>query len=140
MTKPQIWVAAFLVLFILLFLLQRLTNEPGTEKKSPMNSPVTQQNMSSNKDMTPTELIDKLGCKNCHGTDLAGTNKAPSLINIKQYWSKDQLTNYLRNPSSFMSSDRFQEYQKKYPDMVMPSFNNIDVKELGKVAEYLLSQ
>lgn len=140
MTKPQIWVAAFLVLFILLFLLQRLTNEPGTEEKSQMNSPVTQQDMSSNKDMTPAELVGRLGCTNCHGADLAGTNRAPSLKNVKQYWSKDQLVNYFRNPSSYMSSDRFQEYQKKYPDMVMPSFNNIDVKELGRVAEYLLSQ
>ncbi|HSD64273.1 MAG TPA: cytochrome c [Ignavibacteriaceae bacterium] len=140
MTKPQIWVAAFLALFVLLFLLQRMTNEPRTDEKSPMSSPVTQQDMSSGKDITPAELIDRLGCKNCHGNDLAGTNRAPSLTNLKQYWSKDQLTNYLRNPSSFMSSDRFQEYQKKYPDMAMPSFNNIDVKELGKVAEYLLNQ
>jgi cytochrome c2 len=139
MTKPQIWVAAFLVLFILLFLLQRATNEPPEETSGPVNSPVSQQDMASNKSMSPADLIDKLGCKNCHGTELEGTNKAPALRGLKQYWSKSQLTNYLRNPSSYMSSERFKEYERKYPDMVMPSFNNIGVQELGRIAEYLLS-
>jgi len=140
MTKPQIWVAAFLVLFFLLFFLQRLTNEPPEETKGPVNGPVSQQDMASNKNLSPAELIDRLGCRNCHGPNLTGTNMAPSLQGLKQYWSKDQLTNYLRNPSSFMSSDRFREYEKKYPNMPMPSFNNIDVKELGKIAGYLLNQ
>jgi hypothetical protein len=62
----------------------------------------------------------------------------PNLYNVKQYWTRDQLINYLRNPSSYMDSDRFQEYKKKYPGIIMPSFGEIDVKELGKIAEYLL--
>ncbi len=139
MTKPQIWVAAFLVLFILLFLLQRVTNEPGSKSTGPMNSPVSQQNMASNEDLSPVELINKLGCRNCHGQDLEGSRMAPSLQNLSQYWSKDQLTNYLRNPSSFMDGERFKAYQKEYPGMVMPSFTNINVQELGKISEYLLN-
>jgi mono/diheme cytochrome c family protein len=140
MTKPQIWVAAFLMLFILLFLLQKVTNEPARDTKGPMGNTVPQQNMASDEDTTPADLINRLGCKNCHGSDLAGTNVAPSLKGLKQFWSKDQLTNYLRNPSSYMDSDRFKTYQQKYPNMVMPSFSNINVQELGKVAEYLLNQ
>ncbi len=140
MTKPQIWVAAFLVLFMLLFLLQKVTNEPGRKTTGPTDSPVSQQNMASNENLSPAELINKLGCKNCHGQDLAGTKMAPSLQNLSQYWSKDQLTNYLRNPSSFMDGDRFKKYQQEYPGMVMPSFNNINVQELGKISDYLLNQ
>ncbi len=140
MTKPQIWVAAFLVLFMLLFLLQKVTNEPGRKTTGPANSPVSQQNMASNEDLSPVGLIDKLGCRNCHGQDLAGTKMAPSLQNLSQHWSKDQLTNYLRNPSSYMDDDRFKEYQQKYPGMVMPSFGNINVQELGKISEFLLNQ
>jgi cytochrome c553 len=139
MTKPQIWVAAFLVLFILLFLLQRATNEPGSKTTGPMSNPVS-QDMAANKNMSPPELINNLGCRNCHGQDLAGTKMAPSLLGLKKYWSKDQLVNYLRNPSSFMDSDRFQQYRQEYPNMVMPSFNNINVQELGKISEYLLKQ
>jgi cytochrome c553 len=140
MTKPQIWVAAFLVLFILLFLLQRATNEPERGSTGPMNNPASQQDMASNQDMTPADLITKLGCRNCHGQDLQGTRMAPSLAGLKQYWSKDQLTNYLRNPSSYRDSERFKEYEQQYPNMVMPSFNNINVQELGKISEYLLQQ
>jgi cytochrome c553 len=140
MTKPQIWVAAFLVLFFLLFFLQRVTNEPERKTTGPMSNPGSQQDMASNESMTPVELINKLGCRNCHGQDLAGTKMAPSLLGLQAYWSKDQLINYLRNPSSFMDSKRFQEYQQQYPNMVMPSFNNINVQELGKISEYLLTQ
>jgi len=39
-----------------------------------------------------------------------------------------------------MDADRFKEYQQQYPNMVMPSFNNINVQELGKISEYLLNQ
>ncbi len=140
MTKPQIWVAAFLVLFMLLFLLQRVTNEPASKNTGPMSGAVSQQNMASNENLSPVELINKLGCRNCHGQDLAGTKMAPSLQNLQQFWSKDQLTNYLRNPSSYMDGDRFKEYQREYPGMVMPSFNNINVQELGKISEFLLNQ
>jgi hypothetical protein len=66
--------------------------------------------------------------------------QAPSLIDIKGNWSKDKLINYLRNPESFMNGDRFQVYRQKYPGAIMPSFNNISVQELGKIAEYLLTQ
>ncbi len=140
MTKPQIWVAAFLVLFLLLFLLQRVAHEPERKSTGPVNNPASQQDMASNESMSPAELINKLGCRNCHGQDLAGTKSAPPLLGLQKFWSKDQLINYLRNPSSFMDSKRFQEYQQQYPNMVMPSFNNINVQELGKISEYLLTQ
>jgi len=135
MTKPQIWVAAFLALFILLFLLGRLTKEEDSENSIANTN--TQSNMSSG-DISGADLIARIGCINCHGNDLAGTEKGPSLVDIKKYWSRDQLINYLRNPNSFMSSERFQDYKAKYSNVIMPSYTNIDVKDLGKIAEYLL--
>jgi len=137
MTKPQIWVAAFLALFILLFLLGRLTKEEDSENSIANTNTVPQSNMSSG-DISGADLIARIGCINCHGNDLAGTEKGPSLVDIKKYWSRGQLINYLRNPNSFMSSERFQDYKEKYPNVVMPSYTNIDVKDLGKIAEYLL--
>ena len=140
MTKPQIWLAAFLFLFIFLFLLGRLTKGPREEKKQTSN-PVPQGEMSNqSQDLSPKDMMARLGCTGCHGVDLAGTMQAPSLIDIKGNWSKDKLINYLRNPESFMDSDRFQVYRQKYPGKIMPSFNNISVQELGKIAEYLLNQ
>ncbi len=137
MTKPQIWVAAFLALFVLLFLLERATEENKNENIPAASNPVPQTGMAS-ANATAGELIGRLGCVNCHGANLTGTQMGPNLKNVSQYWSRDKLINYLRNPSSFMSSARFKEYQEQFPNTIMPSFGNIDVKELGKIADYLL--
>ncbi len=139
MTKPQIWVAAFLFLFIVLFLLGRVTKkeEPMKDFSSMNNSPMGNQNSG---ELTGEKLFQSFGCVNCHGTDLNGTNSGPSLKNIKEFWSsRDNLINYLRNPNSFMDKDRFKEYREKYPNRIMPAFGNKDVKELGRIADYLLS-
>lgn len=133
MTKPQIWIAAFLTLFIILFLLQKLT-----EKKKTPQKPNIVMKSESQKAETPEGLIVSLGCITCHRADLTGTNNGPNLKNIKQYWSRKNLINYLRNPAANMSGDRFDEYKKKFPNFLMPSFGNVDVKKLGKIADYLL--
>ena len=140
MTKPQIWLAAFLFLFIFLFLLGRVTRTPREDKKSVTNTTPQGEMSNQSQDLDANGLMVRLGCTGCHGNDLNGTQMAPSLKNIKSFWSKDKLTNYLRNPESFMDSDRFKAYRDKYPGSVMPSFDNINVQELGKIAEYLISQ
>ena len=137
MTKSQIWVASFLVLFLILFFLGRVSKNVESESGPTSTNPMPQTNMTS-EELSGEELISKLGCINCHGNELNGTKMGPSLHAVKDNWSRDKLINYLRNPSSYMDSDRFKDYQTKYPGVIMPSFNNIQVKELGKVAEYLL--
>lgn len=139
MTKPQIWVAAFLLLFIVLFMIGRLTKEEEVMKDfSEMNNnPMGEQ---TTQELSGDKLVQSFGCSNCHGSDLAGTNMGPSLKGLKEFWSsRDNLINYLRNPNSFMDSDRFKEYKAKYPNGIMPSYGNKDVKDLGKIADYLLT-
>lgn len=141
MTKSQIWVAAFLGLFLLLFLLSRVTdNSDLFNKNKPGGTSMMGQSQQSGEHLSPAEMISSLGCVNCHGTDLSGTNKGPALVKLQDNWSRQELINYLRNPQSFMSSDRFQEYKKQYPGEMMPSFGNIDIKDLGKIADYLLER
>jgi len=139
MTKPQIWVAAFLLLFIVLFMIGRLTkeDEPMKDFSGMNNSPMSEQ---TSAELTGDKLIQSFGCTNCHGADLAGTNMGPSLKGLKEFWSsRDNLINYLRNPNSFMDSDRFKGYKAKYPNGIMPSYGNKDVKDLGKIADFLLT-
>ena len=140
MTKPQIWVAVFLLLFIVLFMIGRLTKEEEVMKDlSGMNNSSMGEQTTS--ELTGDKLIQTFGCINCHGADLAGTNMGPSLKGIKEFWSsRDNLINYLRNPNSFMDKDRFKEYKVKYPNGIMPSYGNKDVKDLGKIVDYLLTQ
>jgi Cytochrome c len=138
MTKPQIWVAAFLALFILLFVLSRVTKENKTTIDSAIGSPNPQSNMTS-QDLTAEQLISKLSCTTCHGTDLKGTKMGPSLYHAAEYWKRDDLINYLRNPTSFSDTKRFQKYEEQFPGMIMPTFGHINVKDLGKIADYLLT-
>jgi mono/diheme cytochrome c family protein len=139
MTKPQIWVAAFLAAFILLFILQKATKkeEAPRDFSSQMNNPMMEE---STTELTAAQLISNFGCTNCHGNDLAGTNLAPALKNLTQYWGKENLLNYLRNPNDFMNQKRFLEYKEKYRGQIMPSYGNKDIKDLGKIVDYLLSQ
>jgi mono/diheme cytochrome c family protein len=138
MTKPQIWIATFLALFILLFLLSRLTKDAETDQTLPsVESPVPQTGMTS-ENLSASELITKLGCITCHGTDLHGTRLGPALHNVSEYWSRDNLINYLRNPTSYADTERYKKLQEQYPGMIMPAFSHIEVKELGKIADYLM--
>jgi hypothetical protein len=141
MTKPQIWVAAFLAAFILLFMLQKLTKEEETPRdiSSQMNNQMTEENTTGS-DLTAEQLISNFGCTNCHGSDLAGTNLAPGLINLSQYWGKESLLNYLRNPNDFMNDERFKEYREKYSGQIMPPYGNKNIKDLGKIVDYLLTK
>jgi cytochrome c2 len=139
MTKPQIWVAAFLAAFILLFILQKATKkeEAARDLSSQMNNPMSEENAT---ELSGQQLINNFGCTNCHGNDLAGTNIAPALTNLTQFWGKESLLNYLRNPNDFMNQKRFQEYKEKYSGQIMPSYGNKDIKDLGKIVDYLLEQ
>jgi len=137
MTKPQIWVAAFLTLFILLFILGRLTKEE--EKFTP---PITQNftDETSTEDLTAEQLIARFGCTNCHGAEFNGTTQGPALVGISEKFSRKDLIAYFRNPQSFFNIDRFKEYREKYPNSMMPDFGNKDVKDLGKIADFLLNR
>ena len=140
MTKPQIWVAAFLAAFILLFILQKATKKEETPQRdlsSQMNNPMMEENKV---ELTAEQLINNFGCTNCHGTKLVGTALAPALRNLSQYWGKESLLSYLRNPNEFMDEERFKEYKEKYPGQIMPSFGNKNIKDLGKIVDYLLTQ
>ena len=139
MTKPQIWVAAFLVIFLLLFILQRITRKEENPRNlsNQMNNLMNEE---SNTELTAEQLISNFGCTNCHGNDLAGTQMAPALKNLSQYWGKETLLNYLRNPNDFMNDPRFKEYKQKYPNQIMPPYGNKNIKDLGKIVDYLLTQ
>lgn len=131
MTNAQKWVAAFLVLFIVLFGLGKLTEKEETMFEE-------EDYYSESADVNGLALFNRAGCVSCHGSDLKGTNVGPSLMSVKDYWKRDNLINYLRNPSSYSGDERFDNYRAKYNNVVMPSYSNLDVKDLGKIADYLL--
>ena len=140
MTKPQIWVSVFLAVFILLFILQKLTQkeEAPRDLSNQMNNQMTEESTTGS-DISAEQLISNFGCINCHGGELQGTPMAPALTNLSQYWGKESLLNYLRNPNDFMNEERFKEFKQKYPNQIMPPYGNKNIKDLGKIVDYLLS-
>ncbi|HEX3072871.1 MAG TPA: cytochrome c [Ignavibacteriales bacterium] len=136
MSKSQIWIASFLGLFLILFLFSRIFKDDASEAEL-KNEQVNEGTAAQTED--PVEALRRNGCMGCHGPALEGTNLAPALTGIKEYWnSREELISYLRNPNSFMDKDRFQNYKSKY-NSVMPGYGNLDIKELGRIADYLLS-
>lgn len=135
MTKPQIWVATFLIIFIFLFILQKVTKKEEHPPQMP-TSVLTDQTTGDN--LTGAELFSNFTCTSCHGTDYKGTKKGPSLIGLGEYYSRKELIAYLRNPDSFMNSKRLKQYREQFPGIIMPSYSNKDVKDLGKIADFLL--
>lgn len=137
MTNAQKWVAAFLLLFVVLFVLNYLTNKDNESNDQQYYNEET-DNASSGEETDGLALIKATGCTSCHGAELDGTRMGPSLKNIAVNWNRNSLINYLRNPNSYSTDKRFEEYRSKFPNIVMPSYNNIDIKDLGKIADYLL--
>ncbi|MBA4251601.1 MAG: hypothetical protein C0425_07670 [Chlorobiaceae bacterium] len=134
MTKTQIWTAGFLLLFTLLFFLQKATSTGEAELTTlSENYGTTQSNVP-----TGDILVKQFTCTTCHGGNLQGTAMGPTLYNLSEHYDRDKLINYLRNPQSFIASDRMKAFREKYKNVIMPSYNNKDVKELGKIADYLL--
>ncbi|MFC2083921.1 c-type cytochrome [Bacteroidota bacterium] len=135
MTNAQKWVAVVLGLFLVLFLISRFTK--NDDQADTNFDSYNEQESSSNTKTDGLDLVTKIGCISCHGDDLKGTELGPSLFLVNEYWSRGKLINYLRNPSSFSGDERFEEYKKTYRAL-MPSYNNIDVKQLGIIAEFIL--
>jgi len=138
MTNAQKWIAAFLGLFLILFILGRVTK--NEESVNEIKHDYENESAEQTADVDGLTLIQQNGCTACHGQNLEGTKMAPALVNIKEYWSRDGLINYLRNPSAYDNNKRFDEYRAKYKNIIMPSYGNLDVKDLGKIAEYLLTK
>ncbi|NCQ18496.1 MAG: hypothetical protein COZ80_04220 [Ignavibacteria bacterium CG_4_8_14_3_um_filter_37_9] len=140
MTKTQIWSAAFLGIFVILFFLQKLAGtEYGSSPSMGMGESQSQPNETmASSNATGEVLAKQFNCITCHGVDLKGTNMAPALVGLSAFYDRDKLINYLRSPNDYMEQDRFKEYKGKFKNIVMPAYGNKDVKDLGKIADYLL--
>lgn len=136
MTNAQKWILAFLSLFVILSIITWVTYDD--ESNIPANYSQNEMMGNNNTDNEGLALANKIGCANCHGAELKGSGMAPSLVSVKEYWKRDDLINYLRNPSSYGNNERIAEYKEKFKS-VMPAYDNIDVKELGKIADYILN-
>lgn len=81
MTNAQKWVAGFLLLFVIFFVLGKITEDDGTTSNTEQYMEEQQQEESefTGGNQDGLTLIQNNGCTSCHGNDLKGTNLAPTL-------------------------------------------------------------
>ncbi|PIQ08317.1 MAG: hypothetical protein COW71_12445 [Ignavibacteriales bacterium CG18_big_fil_WC_8_21_14_2_50_31_20] len=135
MTNAQKWVTVFLILFVLLLALSKLTNKD--EKSSAANYSEENVNPNETVQINAEKLISQNKCLTCHGRDLGGSGMGPSLTNLSDNWEKDALINYLKDPSSFLNIARMAVLREKYGSD-MPAVKNLSNDEISAIAEFLL--
>jgi len=80
-----------------------------------------------------------LRCLRCHGPDLAGTHKAPTLAGLERNWERERLMAFLRDPRGFEDRDpRLGALARKYEAHMMPPYD-LDDQILGVLVDFLLA-
>ena len=84
-------------------------------------------------------VFESQNCILCHGSDGTGKEGGPDLRAADRHFSKDQLITYLRDPEAYAKNDaRLSHDRFDYP-MMMPSFDQLNRKQLSDLADYVLS-
>ncbi|MCK6604996.1 MAG: cytochrome c [Ignavibacteriaceae bacterium] len=145
MSKSIIWVGIFVAAFAGLLLLQHFTSDEysggGESGYGGMGGGASENTTQAGggEELSGAQLFANFGCVNCHGAEMQGTKMGPSLAGVAKYYNREKLIAYLRNPEANMSGDRFDQYKKDFPGGLMPSYGNRDPKDLGKIADFILS-
>ncbi len=138
MTNAQKWVAGFLLLFVLLLALSKMTDTEETEH-GPMSNTAMQSTNTSSDEINAESILANNRCYICHGRDLSGTGMGPSLAHVKDNWKKPSLISYFQNPQAFLNNQRMVALKDQY-NRNMPAFENLSQEELNALADYLLKR
>lgn len=77
-------------------------------------------------------------CWDCHGKDLTGTDKGPTLRATAGHWTADALVQFLAHPDSVRDGDaRLQQLAAAYAPIAMPGYD-IPRPPLRELAHYLI--
>jgi len=81
-----------------------------------------------------------LKCAKCHGFEREGQRTAPTLKNISNRWSEDELITYLRNPQAVVAvTPRLAYMAERYP-IGMPAYPNTDEQVLRVLTAWILAK
>lgn len=137
MTNAQKWVAGFLLLFVLLLALSKMTQKEDGEN-APINAMSSEANPSTGA-VDVENILASNRCYVCHGRDLNGSGMAPSLAKVGENWKKPSLVSYFQNPTAFLNNQRMAALKDQY-NRSMPAFENLSQEELNALADYLLNR
>lgn len=138
MTNAQKWVAGFLVLFVLLLVLSKMTDREASKSDSYESEEVTTTETIST-EIDVEKLMANNRCYVCHGRDLGGSGMGPSLANVGENWKQASLVSYFQNPTAFLNNTRMVALKSQY-NRDMPALESLSQEELNALAEYLINK
>ena len=88
---------------------------------------------------SPEVVYVALKCAKCHGFEREGQRTAPTLKNIGNRWTEDELVTYIRNPQAVVAvTPRLAYMAERYP-IGMPAYPHTDEQVLRDLTGYLLA-
>jgi len=78
-------------------------------------------------------------CPQCHGLDMKGTERGPSLLEVPSVWQSQELRAYIADPPAYVEhSERLQALKARYA-VPMPRLR-IDARHLDEIVQFLMTQ
>jgi mono/diheme cytochrome c family protein len=80
-----------------------------------------------------------LNCGSCHGEARQGKRSGPTLVDLDEHWTAEQLTSYLADPQAVIKTNPRLAYKAENYPIDMPGYaEKADTTTLQALAEYLL--
>jgi len=84
------------------------------------------------------EIVEVSRCTSCHGENLEGSEKAPSLANLQANWDRSSLAAFLADPEAARAKNpRLQIFDTMYGSP-MPSYDHLTLAHRTTLAAWLL--
>jgi cytochrome c553 len=83
------------------------------------------------------EVYKSASCSMCHGAERAGTDMAPPLVKLSEYWVPETLERYLLDPEGYAATDERLRDQAKQYSMKMPPWSESE-EEMAALINWLL--
>lgn len=84
-------------------------------------------------------LFREKNCVVCHGAGGEGRATGPELRNVGKHFTREQLVEYLKNPTAYAEKDaRLAARMHDFPGM-MPKYDYLEPTQLEQLADYVLA-
>jgi mono/diheme cytochrome c family protein len=84
-------------------------------------------------------VYESEACPQCHGLDMRGTERGPSLTGVGSVWKREDLKKYIGNPPAYLEHDERLRSMRGHYSLEMPVLR-IEERRLDQLVEFLLTE
>jgi len=114
-------------------------SEPGEETGGEEGNEEETEPPAPNPDIDAAAIYQAAMCGDCHGGELDGTQRGPSLKNLDKYWDAVELGQFLKSPAFYSEGNRRLIDLAHQYNIAMPPLHRSD-DEIYALAHWLLNQ